>query len=1303
MAMSVLLLVSTGPGCQQQAATGASEGRLRISLDVVRDSGVRGPEGLPVSVGVPFPDDTVHDPEGLSLQTTGGAVIPAQMEVRSRYPSTGAIRWLGVDFSLDPDLDRYELVENGPPPTIREPIEITEDRDVLLVDTGPLRVEIPRRGGMLRRAWVDGELVLTQEATNELIRHADGVRFRDADPSASDGLSATIETFGPLHAVVRVEGDYVAASGERLCRWMARLHFYAGQPVVRIAHTFVWTGTAEELQIRRMGLRFELADAAQRTWVDRASDAADGAHDVSLSEGEAVSLLQDEHWHWGHGRSHFAVRAGQNDDPRTLSEGERAGSWVAASTGKAGVLLVLRDLWQMYPKELRATTSGLQARLWSDGGNAPIMDLRLSAMERWWGPKMGAQLASRRWAERHRLLREEPRRLDPTGLARTHDLLLRFFLEPADPDELEAWADGFDREPRVVADPEWTTSTGVLGLLGAQSEAHPEIEATIEQVWRDVGALVREWGDYGFLSFGDGPHYEYELIEGHAVASRWRYGGMEYGYGKAAWLAFLRTGNRRIFDLARTHSRFLNDLVLAHEESRSRRRGDWLWQPDGTLLPWEGTHRPVGDDDPRPIWLGHRRGFGFFIEHALLAYAVTGDRWALDVTREYKNALIAWIADQPDWPRRYIDDLISNHSRWAFQRLDELTTLYLQFGDPELLEHARALASALLDPSNPSGLRAEPETKGGEVGDAPSYLFYKGPALANARRAFHGVMRDRIDEALLRTARHALRTGSTETRSVGLRMAHGLNAGGSPLMLAFAEKRIAARRAQILGEPKGHSDYRTRLTAVPAVAWHTMTNEGHLLRALKAFDAPQEPFPAVWKSRGSPSADLVLQKSQGIALEAEVSAQNPEFIRPDGSAWSPAWLAEPIKYWAWRQGEPWTYSKLRLPPEAPAGAYRIRVDDRAGAQVLDTDASRRGLIAPDGFDLGAGVEAPWYFELPKGTDSFALWASNPEQLELRDESGQRVPLPPIEDCPVRIEAGNGESERRWSARALASTNLAIFDLPPVFAYGDASFLPNIDDNTVSSTSSSTSPETGFTEGHRAQGLRLTERDGFLIRPAQGNSLPVDRTEGTVEFFLRPDWHAGRLTHGTFRGLLHLAGTRGGGIWFYYGHGLRSRDQKPYWDVRAQLSTPSGVNAKHWLIRNSDQLRWTPTGAWVHVAWVWAPNEQGDARDWTLFVDGHYDPKRQGLGPPLDEVLPGALAAIEIGGPSQRRAESLHGVVDDVRISSIARYTGDPHENFVVPQDLPVDDATIAVFRLDGDLSTEGPRAGEVKGTIRSDR
>jgi hypothetical protein len=329
-----------------------------------------------VTTGVPFRDGQLPEENlgTLRLETDSGRAIPAQFEVRGHYPRSRNVRWLGIDFQLDPAVKEYRLVLDGKPgPAPPQPVHISQEQNVFVVTTGDLKAEVPRQGGMLRRVWLKDELILEQGPHDgNWLTTLEGNRHVEA---RDDRTSAQVERDGPLHATIRVDGRYVDAAGRPSCRWTARLHFYAGRPEIGITHTFTWIGRADQFKIRDLALSFGLPKPATVSAVDRSDETLGESVTRTLKPGEMLSLVQDQHWHWGHGENHFGILAGSRDNPQEIASGEKAGSWIAAGDGRHAVTLGLRELWQQFPKELRAEPERLTTYLWSSSGKAAPFDL----------------------------------------------------------------------------------------------------------------------------------------------------------------------------------------------------------------------------------------------------------------------------------------------------------------------------------------------------------------------------------------------------------------------------------------------------------------------------------------------------------------------------------------------------------------------------------------------------------------------------------------------------------------------------------------------------------------------------------------------------------------------------------------------------------------------------------------------------------------------------------------------------------------------------------------------------------------
>lgn len=1270
-------------------APGPRPDPLSVRIRIVPGPGAEPPAGTPVTTGVPFAEGWLEDPENLVLRSADGRVLPAQFSVRGRWPRTGGVRWLGIDFAPIPGVRDYVL---GPttstPPAPDAPVEVDERADVLVVRTGALRAEIPRRGGLLRRVWWRDRLVLESDEANWFTHLADGRRASDrGDPETR----AEVELAGPLHTVVRVDGYYRGAPGDPVPRWTVRLHFHAGQPSIGIQHTFVWIGAAEALQIRELALGFRLARPGTRAAADRGPEPGDGAFEASLEDEGELSLLQDSHFAWGRGESRATVAAGPPGRSRRLGGGERAGAWIDVSDGRSGVALVLRDLWKQHPKELRATREQLTAFLWSSRGDSPPLDLRFEALERLLGPKLLGTLRTAGDRQTWRALRD-PRRHDPTGMAKTHDLLLVFHDGDWRSGGVEAAADAFEHPPLALPDPVWSERSGVPGLVSASDpKRFPEQEARIAAVWQTVRDLVDDFGDYGFFGWGSGPHHAYDIVDGRAVAKAWRFtGGIEYGYARAAWLAWLRSGDRTLHELAAAHSRYLDDLVLCHEESRSRRRGDWLWSPGMVLVPWAGAATPPRQ--ARAPVLGLLNSFGFSIEHTLYRWYLTGDLRSLDVARTYAAALKDAIASQPGWAEAFVSRMNTALSRHAFQRLEELAILWEQFGDPWYRREAEQLAGLLLAPDSPAGIHLEPETSGGPPLPTPAAIRYKGPNLFRYAQAVDGEARRVALASLLRLGEYALRTLDTETFSLGLRLGAAFRLSGDPLYLDFARTGLERGAVQNAREPAGARGYRHRLNGVPELAHDTIAGEAALLAALR--DAPRPSggrVPMLWKEPGLPAADVVVRKEAGRALDLELSAGGATFETPAGSPWPEEWTRARARYARKLTRLPFTWRRVRIPASAPAGDYRIHVSREGGAGVLAGDPSGLVLVAPDGLQLGGAAEPPWRFAVPRDAEAIEIRANDLRLLELHDAQGAEVAIPRGQgQARIRLPAG---APGVWSVHARRPLAFALAGVPPVFA--PAPGLP------FTTRAPAPARQRGgaeradpWPEGLEGRALRLTEGASLVIPPGEplgdGRYGHYEAAEGTIELWLRPDWDAVFLPYGTVKGLFALEGDDGS-LSVSYRHAATA-DGPPVSEIVVQAHPP-GAQPIRIRAAEGDALHWTPD-AWVHVALVWLPGRKGQT--WALYVDGRRRAALQGAAQEWEAFVPRRLRRIRIGAvEGSRRTYSIDGVIDQVRISSVARHRPSDERGstrFDPPRVLAMDAHTLALLALDGDLRVRGARA-----------
>jgi hypothetical protein len=698
-------------------ATAGEEIRVPLRVDVVKGQAL--PRGWPVTTGVPFRDGQLTDQRLglLQLHTESGKPVPAQFEVRGRYLKSKAVKWLGVSFPLEPGVQGYLLrADASAAPVHPERVRVEEAGHGFRVRTGAFKVEIPGIGAMLSRAWLGEEVLMEQ-------RPGDGNWFVTVDGNRYQERAekATLERSGPLHATVRVDGRYVDSRNNPSCKWTARLHFYAGRPEIGITHTFSWIGNPGALKIRDLAISFGLKQRYSRAAADASDTDSGQLVTASLDAKNPFSLLQDTYWRLGHGENHFGVYLGD----KALRQGERAGSWVGLAEGCRAVTLVLRDFWQQFPKELEARPDRLSAYLWRTRGQALPLDLSFNGLQSLLGPVLLETYRTQTKSQYEQLGRS-PEMLDPTGMAKTHDLLLAFHsagtgLSPSEAGKV------FDDPPLVLPDPQWTYRSGVVGPLWPKDpQRFPEWEKRIERTWRDVFEVIDDWGDYGFIYYGDGPHYTYRFSqEGRPVADVMRYTGIDAWVQYVAWLAYLRSGDRRYFRYAHAHTRFLGDVCASHADTEHR----WIGLTGCHVIPWYAVGmgrfrgRPMGGPGPLVA-------YGLFPDHVLFAFYLTGDHRHMDVARAYGHHWKRFFRDRPGWKQEAVATANGHLSKMNFARLQDLAVLAEGLEDFVLLDEAKAMARLLLLPDSSDGVGRDASDS--EEGQRNAYLM---SALAESPQA----------------------------------------------------------------------------------------------------------------------------------------------------------------------------------------------------------------------------------------------------------------------------------------------------------------------------------------------------------------------------------------------------------------------------------------------------------------------------------------------------------------------------------------------------------------------------------------
>lgn len=622
--------------------------------------------GAPVTLGLPFPKGALRSPDHVRVLTAAGAEIQSQAtEVASWQPADASVKWLWLHFVAG-EGDRYlaefgDTVRPAPRRTELQVVNNQRDRGLAEVTTGPLRFTVRQgEGGFLDevRLDLDGD-GFDEDDTIATGRPGRGSFVDLLDDAGVDAASAVVRQThvergsGPLHAVLRVEGEYrYGRPDNNPSPFVLRIHAYAGRPFIRVLHTFVYTGVPDkhrplageyahlatragpvkpldtgdpgwsipEDRVAGVGLSLWLRLAAPQRYLAGARDGRYWqAGPPRLLEGGvdgALSLFQtgpkpDRQPPLPRSTSRerlagFQARLAQG--ARTVASAERADGWLDVRDETRGVAFGIRHFLEEYPKELGfdPATGEAAALAWSPRAG-PMSFARAAGAP-------PAEGALENWAQ---------------GLAKTSELVFYFHGPRADAADVARTMGYFLRPPVAHAEPAWYAASGALGRLSPRGHDFPELERALDDKfdWMLFNQRWEPW--YGMFDHGD------LMVDFDGEAwHNWAHNEPAQDY--QLWLQFLRTGDARYFEAAQTLSRHTMDVDNTHWPEDPPYRGDsnhpldyWktLGEPPGS------PYRGMGRRHSAQHWM-HALSAHVWVQGWLADYYLAGEHRGLDAARQ---------------------------------------------------------------------------------------------------------------------------------------------------------------------------------------------------------------------------------------------------------------------------------------------------------------------------------------------------------------------------------------------------------------------------------------------------------------------------------------------------------------------------------------------------------------------------------------------------------------------------------------------------------------------------------------------
>jgi hypothetical protein len=553
--------------------------------------------------GVPWPRGTLRLRADRQLSCTLGPNGPAMQSWPLAYWPDGSLKWTAHAVAGGSSAEGWEL-QTGTPS--RGTLTVKQSSDGLLVSSGELLWSLPLDGEVLVRSATRAGRVTMQNLKMLALRqdapHPEEAGRMARQRFTSKVTKVTVEQAGPVRAVVKFDGMHSDGTRDWL-PFSVRLYFYMGSDSVRIVHSFIYDGKAEQDFIAGLGVTAQVAMAdathdrhvrfsgegvgvwgeAVRPVTGLRRDPGQAYKDAQVAgkalpplAGMAKAVQEGLQWvpEWGD----FSL-AQLAPDGFLLKKRLRSGrAWIDANAGarangllyaggaSGGVALGLKDFWQRAPVQLdvRGAASAMaEVTAWMYSPSAPAMDMRSYRAED------GMDTHEKQIAGLNITYEDYEAGWDSaTGVARTSELQLWVLGATPSHQELSGMAEQSARPARLVLAPQRIHQCGVFGDWDPVDTSSPARKLIEERLSLQLEQYLREteqhrW--YGFWSYGDVMHaYDSDR-------HMWRYdiGGYAWDNSELStdlwlWYSYLRTGRADLFRYAEAMTRHTGEVDVYH-------------------------------------------------------------------------------------------------------------------------------------------------------------------------------------------------------------------------------------------------------------------------------------------------------------------------------------------------------------------------------------------------------------------------------------------------------------------------------------------------------------------------------------------------------------------------------------------------------------------------------------------------------------------------------------------------------------------------------------------------------------------
>jgi len=625
--------------------------------------------GAPVKMGIPFPKGELFSPDHVRVLNAAGEEIASQKtKVTSWEPADESIKWLWVFFFADES--KEYTIEYGE--SIRQtvftenPIEFKNnqrDNGFAEINTGPLLFRINKGGsGFIDRVQFNRDM----DGFDEEHIIATGMEARGSfldlmDDAGIDTSRAVIHQHfiergsGPMHAIVRVEGEYEYSDDEHEnAPFITYVHAYAGKAYLKVLHTITYTGIPDKSepyngrQHPDIATQTELVideearsrDSGLTQPNDRISSMGFGLQYHIDGDKKIKTGLETGRWYEDGetdffeqsltGESQLSIFQTGPDPTRTppvqvsdrdqrlegfsaiiqsdevLRESEKSEGWISLSDEKWGVSIGIRNMVEEYPNELLIKPDNNQIYAYTWSPNEEPMSFQRANTNSEAG--MVGNFAR--------------------GITKTSEIVLNFHNGDDSVEEIRSDLYNILNPPVAHAGADWYSRSGVYGQFAGVDHEFQDLERSIQYKlnWMLFNQKWEPW--YGMFDYGDVKNYYFNY-----TWVQWANNepAMDYQW----WLNFMRSGNADYYTMAKAMSRHSMDVDNTHWPRPNWYRGD-------TNRSLDAFDNEMQDDVSPYVGIGRRHSMQqwtsilsahVWVQGWIASYYLDGYHRGLDVAR----------------------------------------------------------------------------------------------------------------------------------------------------------------------------------------------------------------------------------------------------------------------------------------------------------------------------------------------------------------------------------------------------------------------------------------------------------------------------------------------------------------------------------------------------------------------------------------------------------------------------------------------------------------------------------------------